>query len=666
MEAKDKKILARTYLVAFCLLAFAVAIVTKLIRLQIEGDAYREKAEETTLREAVIVPNKGNLYSDDGSLLATSVTRYDIRFDALSPSNKNFEKYIKPLSDSLSAMFKKPTSYYQNMFRKERSYKNRYVLIARNLGYSEYIRIKKFPLLEMGSYRGGLIVEQKTTREYPLGSIAHRSIGYERKDENGYVTRVGLEGAFSKYLLGKEGRRLEQKIAKGQWKLASGFNIIDPKDGYDVVSTIDINIQDIAHHALLTQLEKHKADHGCVVVMEVNTGEIKAISNLGRSSDGNYYERLNYAVGEAHEPGSVFKLMTMVTALEERGVDTSYVVDTKKGKLTFYGKPVWDSNRKGYGKISLAKAFAVSSNTGIVQMAHELFSKNPKQFTDKLANMSLTEPLGLPIIGEGKPYFPNPKEKKGWSGIALEWMAFGYGLHLTPLQTLTFYNAIANDGVMVKPRLIKEVKEWNRTIEKFNAEVINHQICSQETAKKMKALLEDVIEKPYGTGHKLYSPDFSMAGKTGTAQKNYGDKSKLNYISSFAGFFPVDNPKYSCIVVIHEPDKQTGYYGADVSGPVFRSIAHKIYTNSLLIDTVEDVDEASKTTDDNYNDYYAKAQKYKTIMPSVVGMNAMDALALLENMGLKVRLVGDGKVTSQSIARGTKVNKKETVILQLS
>lgn len=666
MEAKDKKILARTYLVAFCLLAFAVAIVTKLIRLQIEGDAYREKAEETTLREAVIVPNKGNLYSDDGSLLATSVTRYDIRFDALSPSNKNFEKYIKPLSDSLSAMFKKPTSYYQNMFRKERSYKNRYVLIARNLGYSEYIRIKKFPLLEMGSYRGGLIVEQKTTREYPLGSIAHRSIGYERKDENGYVTRVGLEGAFSKYLLGKEGRRLEQKIAKGQWKLASGFNIIDPKDGYDVVSTIDINIQDIAHHALLTQLEKHKADHGCVVVMEVNTGEIKAISNLGRSSDGNYYERLNYAVGEAHEPGSVFKLMTMVTALEERGVDTSYVVDTKKGKLTFYGKPVWDSNRKGYGKISLAKAFAVSSNTGIVQMAHELFSKNPKQFTDKLANMSLTEPLGLPIIGEGKPYFPNPKEKKGWSGIALEWMAFGYGLHLTPLQTLTFYNAIANDGVMVKPRLIKEVKEWNRTIEKFNVEVINHQICSQETAKKMKALLEDVIEKPYGTGHKLYSPDFSMAGKTGTAQKNYGDKSKLNYISSFAGFFPVDNPKYSCIVVIHEPDKQTGYYGADVSGPVFRSIAHKIYTNSLLIDTVEDVDEASKTTDDNYNDYYAKAQKYKTVMPSVVGMNAMDALALLENMGLKVRLVGDGKVTSQSIARGTKVNKKETVILQLS
>lgn len=196
--------------------------------------------------------------------------------------------------------------------------------------------------------------------------------------------------------------------------------------------------------------------------------------------------------------------------------------------------------------------------------------------------------------------------------------------------------------------------------------MINHQICSQETAKKMKALLEDVIEKPYGTGHKLYSPDFSMAGKTGTAQKNYGDKSKLNYISSFAGFFPVDNPKYSCIVVIHEPDKQTGYYGADVSGPVFRSIAHKIYTNSLLIDTVEDVDEASKTTDDNYNDYYAKAQKYKTIMPSVVGMNAMDALALLENMGLKVRLVGDGKVTSQSIARGTKVNKKETVILQLS
>ncbi|MDO5607246.1 MAG: penicillin-binding protein [Capnocytophaga sp.] len=666
MPAKDRKILIRTRVVAGLMLLFAMAVVVKLFNIQIEGEAYREKADETTLREASIVPSMGNLYSDDGSLLATSVTRYDVRWDALTPSDKNFEKYVKPLSDSLSAMFKKSSSYYQNMLRKERSYKNRYLLIGRNLGYSDYTRLRKFPLLNMSPYKGGVIIETKTTREYPLGSIAHRSIGYERKDENGYITRVGLEGAFSKYLRGVEGRRLEQKIAKGQWKMVSGFNIIDPKDGHDVVSTININIQDIAHHALLTQLEQYKADHGCVVVMEVSTGEVKAISNLGRSKEGKYYERLNYAIGEAHEPGSVFKLMTLVTAMEERGIDTSYVVDTKQGKLTFYGKNVHDSNKKGYGKISIAKAFAVSSNTGFVQMTHDLFSKKPKQFTDRLETMGLAQPLGLPILGEGKPYIPNPKDKKNWSGISLEWMSFGYGLHLTPMQTLTFYNAIANNGVMVKPRLIKEVKEWNKTIEKFNVEVINHKICSEQTAQKAKVLLQNAVEKPYGTARKLYSPDFSMAGKTGTAQKDYKDKSKLGYISSFTGFFPADNPKYSCIVVIHNPDKNIGYYGNDVSGPVFKAIAQKIYTNSLLIDTIEEVDDASERTQNSYDDYYAKAQKYKTIMPNVVGMNAMDAVALLENMGMKVKLVGGGRVSTQSVASGTKLKKQETIILQLS
>ncbi|AWL78610.1 penicillin-binding protein [Capnocytophaga canimorsus] len=664
METKDKFVLARTYLVAGSLLVLAVVIAFKLINIQIEGDAYRKKAEETTFREATIIPNKGNLYSDDGSLLATSVTRYDIRFDTQTPKNKDFEQWVRPLSDSLSKMFKKPSSYYQNLLRKERSHKNRGLLLARGLGYSDYMRMRKFPLLNMNPYKGGLVVEEKTTREYPLGGIAHRSIGYERRDENGYVTRVGLEGAFSKYLLGKEGLRLEQKIAKGQWKLVGSGNIIDPKDGYDVVSTININIQDIAHHALLTQLEKYEADHGCVVVMEVSTGEIKAISNLGRSS-GKYFERLNYAVGEAHEPGSVFKLMTMVAALETRSIDTSYVVDTKNGKLYFYGKPVVDANNKGYGKINLAKSFAVSSNTGIVQMTHDLFAKKPRDFTNKLEAMQLTKPLNLPILGEGTPYIPNPKDKKNWSGIALEWMAFGYGLHLTPLQTLTFYNAIANNGIMVKPRLIKEVKEWNKTIERFNVEVVDERVCSEETAKKMQKLLKDVVEKPYGTGRKLYSPDFSMAGKTGTAQKNYKDKSKKNYISSFAGFFPADNPKYSCIVVIHEPNQSVGYYGGDVSGPVFKSIAQKIYTNSLLIDTIKDVDEASDTTENEYNQYYVKARKYKTIMPNVIGMSAMDAVALLENMGISVHLVGEGKVKNQSLPYGQKLGNTKNVILTL-
>ena len=666
MEKNDKKITSRTYLVAIMMLLMIGVIAVKLIKIQIDGDEYRAKVDETTLREADIIPSQGNLYSDDGSLLATSVTRYDIRWDGIAPSRANFNRYVKPLSDSLSRMFGKPNSYYLNLFKKERSLKNRYMLVATNLGYSEYSRIKKFPLFNKGPYKGGIIVERNIKREYPLGGIAHRSIGYARTDETGYTTRVGLEGAYASYLLGTKGRRVEQKIAQGQWKLASGFNIIEPKDGYDVVSTININIQDIAHHALLTQLKKYKAQHGCVIVMEVNTGEIKAISNLELNTrNDTYSERYNFAIGEAHEPGSVFKLMTVVAAMEARNIDTTYVVDIKEGKQQYYDKTFQDSQHRFTGNISLNKAFSVSSNVGMTELVHSLFSKSPSDFTTKLIQMNLNQPLGLPILGEGIPYIPTPRDKI-WSGVTLESMAIGYSVKLTPLQSLAFYNAIANGGVMVKPRMIKEVKEWNKTVEKFNVEIINGKICSKQTADRAKRLLANVVERSYGSGHRLHSPDFSMAGKTGTARKNYAsaDKSKLSYISSFAGFFPVDNPKYSCIVVIHEPDKSVGFYGADVSGPVFKSIAHKIYTNSLLMDTVENVDKISASTTTNYEDYYAKAAKYKTIMPDLSGMNVMDAVALLENMGLRVKFSGEGKVSAQSIAKGTKVPRNIVVVLQ--
>lgn len=646
------------------LLALAIAI--KLVTIQVvDGDKYKALAKERTIKNFTIQPNRGNLYSDDGSLLATSVTRYDIRFDAVAPTNNHFEANLKPLSDSLSVLLGQPASHYKESFRKARQTKNRYLLVTRNLGYTEYVRLKNFPMFNLGPYKGGIIVEQKTKREHPLGAIAQRSVGYERKDEKGYYTRVGLEGAFGDYLRGKEGRRLKQKIAQGQWKPITDYNEVEPKDGYDVISTININIQDIAHHALLTQLEKYKADHGTVVVMEVKTGEVKAISNLGRTSDGKYFEKLNYAIAESHEPGSTFKLMSLVAALEEKVIDTNYVVDTENGVIKFYGKSVRDSNRKGYGEISISEAFEVSSNTAIVKMVHEKFKDNPQRFVERLNKMNLNNELGLTIKGEGKPIIPQVGDKKRWSGIALEWMAFGYGVSLTPLQTLTFYNAIANNGEMVKPRLLKEVKEWDKTIYKFDKEVINPQICSPETVAKVKQIMKNTVEKKHGTGHKLYSPDFSMAGKTGTAQKDYKDKSKLNYISTFAGFFPAEDPKYSCIVVIHEPDKSVGYYGADVSGPVFKSIAQKIYTNSPVIDTIKELEKPNKTGEKNYGHYYAKARAQEGVMPNVQGMSGMDAIALLENMELKVKTIGNGRVKEQSVKGGEKINKQQIVVLQL-
>ena len=665
---KEKNILNRLYFISGCMFIFALLVVFKLVSIQIvDGDKYRNLSEIRTIKNVVIPANRGNVYSANGNLLATSIPKYDIRIDAITPSKKTFSTHLNSLCDSLAKFNGKSANYYRQELRKARANNNRYFLLARNISYTDYLRFRSFPMLNLGAFKGGLIVEQTTKREHPMGGIAQRTIGYERFDDQGNVTRPGIDGAYGeKYLRGTDGKRLKQKIGKGQWKPIQDFNQVEPQDGYDVYTTIDVNIQDIAHHALLEQLEKYKADHGCVVVMETKTGEVKAISNLGRNKNGHYYERLNYAVGESHESGSTFKLMSLTVALEDKVIDTTDVIDTEKGVISFYGKKVRDAKDGGYGKISVAKAFEVSSNTGIVKIIDQKYKDNPKKFVEGLYDLDLNRKLGLPIIGEPEPIIPHPKDKTRWSGIALQWMAYGYGVSFTPLQTLTFYNAIANDGEMVKPQFLKEVKEFDKVIVPFKKEVINPQICSKETVAKMKQLLINVVKKEHGTGHRLYSPNFSMAGKTGTCQKDYRDKDKLNYISSFAGFFPAEDPKYSCIVVIHEPDKSVGYYGADVSGPVFKKVAQKIFTDTPVVDEVESLLVQNESIEKEYESYYKTAQTYLTIMPNVKGLPAMDALALLENMGLKVKLSGSGIVKSQSINKGIKVKKNQTVVLETS
>ena len=668
MAVNDKRILTRLYLVTAFLFLFACAVLFKLVSIQVvDGEKYRDLAEKRTAKMFTIAPNRGDLYSDDGSLLATSVSRYAVRFDAVTVDDIDFKENVKPLSEALAKLLGKSSSHYQQLLRKAKQNKNRYALLARNLDYSDYKAVKKFPLFEKGPYKGGLIIEQKTVREHPLGKIAERSIGYERLNEYDRYAGVGLERAFGPYLRGTEGKRLKQKIAKGQWKPIGLDNIIEPKDGYDVYSTIDVNIQDIAHHALLKQLEHYKADHGCVIVMETETGEVKAIANLGKTKGDKYYERLNYAIGESHEPGSTFKLMNLVTALEDKVVDTSTVIDTEKGSWKIYRHRIKDAKHGGYGEISVGKAFEVSSNTAFARMIHNGYKKNPGKYVTGLMDMGLHNELGLPIQGEGIPVIRFPGDK-GWSGLSLAQMAYGYEVALTPLQTLTFYNAIANDGEMVKPRLIKEVREMNRIVKTFDKEIMNPSICSRETIDKVKKLLKNVVEKKHGTGHSLYSPNFSMAGKTGTTQKNYvaKDPDKLRYISSFAGYFPAESPKYSCIVVIHEPDRSVGYYGADVSGPVFKSIAQKIYANNPLIDEVEMKFEEKPLLAASYQKYYAEAQKKNNKVPNVKGMSGMDAISILENLGMKVEFIGNGKVKKQSISQGTDINKVDKIVLELS
>ncbi len=642
---------------------FAIAVLVKLVNIQfVEGDEYRKKAQERVFKTFDIPANRGNLYDSKGNLLATSVPKYDIRFDALTVTDKDFREHVKPLCMALSKEFKKPVSYYDKLLRTARANKNRYLLICRNLGYSRYMRVKKFPLFKFGANRGGLIVEQRTVREHPIGKIAERTVGYERRDEQGYYTRVGLEGAYGPFLRGKDGKRRKQKIAKNQWKPIGDANEVEPQDGYDVVSTIDVNIQDITHHALLRQLEKFEAEHGTVVVMETKTGEIKAISNLGRTTSGKYYEKLNYAVGESHEPGSTFKLMTMVAALEDKVVDSSYVIDTENGRVKFYDRVVKDSKWGGYGKISVAKAFELSSNTAFAKMIDEHYKDNPRKFVDRLINMGLGETLGVSIKGEGKPKIPYPGDDD-WYGTTLPWMAHGYGVALTPLQTLAFYNAIANNGEMVKPRFIKEVKTWDKTREKFDKEILNPTICSKETALVVQEMMKNVVKR--GTADNIRTDNFGIAGKTGTCWGNYG-KDKREYISSFAGYFPTDKPIYSCIVVIHKPNKEKGYYGSEVAAPVFKTIATKIYNDIPVVDEVSYAMIEKDAHVKGYEAYYENAQKYKTIMPNVTGMPAMDVISLLENMGLKVEVVGSGKVNKQSIKPGTKVKTNQKVRLELS
>nr|WP_315165099.1 penicillin-binding protein [uncultured Flavobacterium sp.] len=667
MAVEDKYISYRIYLVAFAIFLMAIAIAVKLTNIQwVEGDYYRKLAKERTVKNFVIPANKGNIYSADGSLLATSIPNYEIRFDAVAPKSEVFQKNVKSLSDSLAYVLGKPSGFFQTELRRARANKNRYYLVARNLSYTNYMKIKGFPLFNLGAYKGGIIVEQETVRENPIGKIAERTIGYERVNPDGTPDGKGIEWAYRKYLNGKDGKIMKQKIAKGQWKPIRDVNEIDPQDGYDVISTIDVFIQDIAHHALLKQLEEYQADHGCVVVMETKTGQIKAISNLGKAKDGSYYETTNYAYAESHEPGSTFKLVDLMAILEDKVADTSTVYDSKGGVIKYSGKSVRDSHDGGYGKISLARGFEVSSNTVMVQAVYNNYKNNPSKFVNHVNSYGLNKKLGMEFKGEGKPFIPQPSDPH-WSNISLPWMAFGYGVSVTPLQTLTFYNSVANNGVMVKPQLVSEIKKWNTTIKKFETQVINPKVCSQATILKLKAVLANVVKK--GTGAKLYSKDFPMAGKTGTAQVNYSKNggSEKYYASSFVGYFPADHPKYSCIVVVHKPSTvNNNYYGADVAGPVFKRIAQKIFTDAPSTNEIKNLDKKILKQETDYNSYFVKSQKKTQSIPNVKGMSGMDAIALLENLGMKVKAVGVGKVKKQSLQAGQSLVKNTTILLELS
>ena len=648
----SKKLMQRFYLLVTLILIFSFILIFKLFHIQFyENETGLGIEPESIVKNVILEPSRGNIYASDGNILATSIPRYELHWDSVTTDDYLFETKKKTLADSIASLTGVSSKFILKKLEKAKKNKNRYLLIAKNVSYSDYKKYKTFPIFNQNVYRGGLIVEQEIKREHPLGKIAERTIGYEKLDNNGSYFRVGLEGAFSEYLRGNPGIRLKQKIANGQWKPISDSNEKEPTEGFDLYTTLDVNIQEIVHNTLLGQLEKFGAEHGTVVVMEVKTGEIKAIANLGRTVEGKYYEKLNYAVGEAHEPGSTFKLMAMIAALEDKVIDYNSLINTGKGELKFFGKyKVKDSKRGGHGIITASKAFEVSSNVGLVKIIYDNYKDNPKKFVDRLYNLGLNKTLGLPIKGEGIPKIPYPTDSN-WDGLDLPWMAYGYGVAITPLQTLAFYNAIANDGEMVKPRFISKISNFgNLPTKVFSKHTLNPSVCSKETLNKVQQMLFNVVDKKWGTAFNIKDELLSMAGKTGTCQVDYTSE-EVQYISSFVGYYPVENPKYSCIVVIHRPNKSIGYYGSTVAAPVFKTIAKKIFN---------DIPKKIEIS------YSAFADLENNTVPNVKGLNQKEAIKKLKNKGMTVKVKGKGIGKSQSIKPGSKIKNQQKIIIESS
>lgn len=701
-----KDIAWRIYLVYFVICLFGLLILGKVAYIQlVEGESLREKVQSLTRVDKNIEAVRGNIYAVDGSLLATSIPIYEIRFDpnADAITDELFDESVDSLAWHLSDLFKDQSmaSYRQELIE-ARENGARYHLIKRNVKFPQLKKIKTFPLFRKGKYKGGFIFIQQNKREKPFKVLAARTIGYDRPD----VTPVGLEGAYSDVLSGVDGKRLMQKIAGGVWMPVNDENEIEPEDGMDIYSTIDVNIQDVAESALLKQLDKHQADHGTVVLMEVKTGAIRAIANLKKHSNGSYYEGYNYAIGESTEPGSTFKLAALVAALEDGYVDMDDIIDCGDGSKEYYDRTMYDSNHDdgGWGKITVKRILEVSSNIGMAEIITRSYGEQPQKFIDRLGSMKLKLPLGIEIAGEGEPYIKDVKDET-WSGISLAWMAHGYELQQTPLQILTFYNAIANDGKMVKPKFVEKITKGREVFKAFDTEVIHPKVCSKATIDKVKKALEGVVEN--GTASNLKNANYKIAGKTGTAQianKNYGYsyQSKVSHQASFAGYFPADKPEYSCIVVINAPSRNV-YYGNLVAGPIFKEVADKVYANSLQMhEPLQDkkftafssipyskhgkkndiervfahlnIPMEMKAQDAEWIVTSTKKESVEiaprtvkeNLVPNVVGMGLRDAIYLLENRGLKVEFSGRGMVKNQSIKAGLKVNPGAQISIELS
>jgi cell division protein FtsI (penicillin-binding protein 3) len=702
-----REILRRVTVIYLSFLLLGLVIVGRILYLQIfEKEKWLDQANSFSLKTMNIDANRGSINASDGRLLASSVPYYEIHFDARCEnlSDRTFYRGVDSLALCLSRLFgdKSEDSYRRGLVEARQKGK-RYHLVKSGVNYIQLKKLKKFPLFRLGRYKGGLIYMQENRRVRPHQDLAARVIGYTSKEAGGNV--VGIEGAYNDYLAGTQGIRLMQRLNGDVWMPMNDRNEIEPRDGEDIITTLDVNLQDVAQNALMQQLISQDADHGTVVLLEVKTGEVKAMVNLGKDEQGYYREIQNYAIGESTEPGSTFKLPALMAALEDGIVNLEDTIDTGDGTFKYYDKVIRDEkhDHANLGRISVEQVFEYSSNVGMAKIITTAYKNKPSDFIDRLYAMRLNEKLGIDIKGEGKPEIGYPGDKY-WSGISLAMIAHGYEVRVTPLQTLTFYNAIANNGKMVKPRFVKEIRYHGKLVKRFGTEVLQSSVCSRSTLRKVRKILQGVVEK--GTARNLNNTQIKIAGKTGTNQiynKKYGYKSRgeVSYQASFVGYFPADEPQYSCIVVVNSPSRNV-YYGNMVAGPVFLEIAKKVYATSVnmhpLVAANRDVPAElpySKTgnrtelkkvlrqldipvENRNIRSEWVTTEKVDDavvfsnrglidgLVPNVVSMGAKDAIYLLEKAGLRVTLIGRGSVRNQSISPGSRARKGDQIILEMS
>ena len=701
---KDAKtdILWRVYFLYGLILIWGIAIIVRIAYIQIYlKDELLAKAEQQEIRIFNIEAMRGNILAHDGDLLSTTVPVFEVRMDVMLPENQKFINSLDSLSAGLSNILKnKSASSYKQDLLKARQSRNRYLLLKREVTYSEVKALRKLPILREGKFKGGLILISGSKRERPYKELAQRTIGYENQRENLFV---GIEGAYHEFLKGYDGKQVKRRINNGDWKPLFDETTVEPQNGKDVVTTIDVNIQDVAESALRRNLTENQAEEGCAILMEVATGHIVAISNLSfDKKTGTYRESYNYAIAESVETGSTFKLASMIALLEEKKVKVTDSLFIGNGQAKFHSRTMKDVYPIRDGRITVTEAFEKSSNVAIAKLIYEAFKDKPERFVDRLYSMSLNKAAGIEIAGEGKPYIKHPSDKKNWYGTSLPWMSIGYEIQMTPLQMLTFYNAVANNGKMVKPVFVKEIRQGNSIIEKFEPVIINKSIASPQTIETVKKLMEGVVEN--GTARYLKNSPFKIAGKTGTAQIAKGKQgyNKQNYTASFAGYFPAGNPKYSCIVVVSNPSAGKIYGGA-VAAPVFKEIADKVYASrpeihdgitdeTNYIANVPKIEGVCYATDAAklYNLFGIKTQAAvhgiswvrpylnennvltiekmiieESLTPDVRGMNARDAVFLLESLGYHPLLSGKGKVVAQSIQPGSPLENGKKIELKL-